>query len=358
MPAKYISPWPKADTQRRAANNRPLHQIKTTPAQSQPVGHKVFGYEVDYTTFKKYNHHDYKLGDGVLRDLAGVELWATSADLAEYFPETAAAARQIMKQITAEITGKDITTMKTPRTARDFIDELSGIYCGSRAIYNRLQKKVDDARAAMDAAYEAIKGTRGPEQQIAEAKYSIARDELALVEDAFRKGVYELESSHDAKVDELRKQFAAHLDEHYSASPDKLDASTMQLLNSGICTPSELARLAERHKDNPTMLRIVAGYADKITDRQNQSYEDYMTCRTVVMKAAQAKDGSREMAIFDSAADTAKYGIQKDSVTAGRMHKRITEWFDNYRDQMDNVPNAPAEIAPDADGAPGGGVSE
>lgn len=238
----------------------------------------------------------------------------------------------------------------TPRTASDFIDELEGIYRASRAIYNRLQEKVDNARAAMNAAHKAFNESTGANRQIAEARYTIAKDALKNAEDAFRKDVYELGKSHDAKVAELRQRFNDHLNEHYSASPDKLDAATMQLLNAGICTPVELARLAERHKDNPTMLRIVAGYADKIADNRNQSHENYMTCRSIAMMASRVKDGSREMNVFDSAVTSLRYGIQNDPATANRMHEYISGWFDDYREQMDNLPNIPVDLAPDTGG--------
>lgn len=93
------------------------------------------------------------------------------------------------------------------------------------------------------------------------------------------------------------------------------------------------------------MLRMVAAQAEKITDERNQSRADYLTCKKVAFVAAAAKDGGREMNIFDSAASAAERGLQRDSTVAGRMHNHIVGWFDSFRDQMDDVPNAPAETA-------------
>lgn len=349
MPATYSH---------KARQPVPIHTIKHTPAPVQaPRKYEVLGMEVDYETYRKYNYDQlYTIDGDILKDIPcnlwTLERYATEEHAKDY-PIEAANARKILDQIREEITtitGKDEINMKTPRTASDFIDEMEGIYRTSRAIYNRLQEKVDNARAAMNAAHKAFNESTGANRQIAEARYTIAKDALKNAEDAFRKDVYELGNSHDAKVAELRQRFDDHLNEHYSASPDKLDAATMQLLNAGICTPVELARLAERHKDNPTMLRIVAGYADKIADNRNQSHENYMTCRSIAMMASRVKDGSREMNVFDSAVTSLRYGIQNDPATANRMHEYISGWFDDYREQMDNLPNIPVDLAPDAGG--------
>ena len=51
------------------------------------------------------------------------------------------------------------------------------------------------------------------------------------------------------------------------------------------------------------------------------------------------------MNIFDSAASAAERGLRQDSTVAGQMHNHIVGWFDSFREQMDDVPNAPAETA-------------
>ena len=55
------------------------------------------------------------------------------------------------------------------------------------------------------------------------------------------------------------------------------------------------------------------------------------------------------MNIFDSAASAAERGLQQDSTIAGKMHNHIVGWFDSFRAQMDDVPNAPAETSVGAD---------
>jgi hypothetical protein len=157
-------------------------------------------------------------------------------------------------------------------------------------------------------------------------------------------------SGHEKKVAELRAQFAAHLEDHYSASPDKLDAATMQLLGSGICTPAELARLVDRHQGSPTMLRIIGGYAKKLLEdnRHKMSSENKIICSNVYQTSLAAKDGSRELGIFDSAVSTAAYGLDRDAIHAARMHTHVLGWFDGFREQMNNLPIVPDTMAPTA----------
>ena len=310
---------------------------------------KIFGIDVDGSTFRKYNHENYTIGF-LFTDLRGVEFWATNAEVAATHPETVAEAKQIMEQIIAEITGKDMKIMKDPRTAAGFIDALKDIYAESRATYDSLRAKVERAEAKMDKALEKTK-TSG-NQAVAEAEYSIAKGERTLAEQEARNGYHSMIANHEAKVNELREQFAAFLDEHYAASPDRLDDKTMALLNSGICTPSELSRLIERHHDNPVMVRIIGNYARNMREEKKKSlsYEDNLICSTVAGAGHAAKDGSRELALYDSAVSAAAYGLGQDYGHATRMHGHVISWLDDFKNQIANLPLTPAVEASEAGG--------
>ena len=310
---------------------------------------KIFGIDVDGSTFRKYNHQNYTIGC-VFNDLAGVERWATDPDRAARFPEHVAEAKQIMEQIIAEITGKDMKTMNDLRTAAGFIDALKDIYAESRATYDSIRAKVERAETKMNKAQEKAKASGN--DAVAEAEYSIAKGERTLAEQEARNGYSSMIANHEAKIQELREQFAAFLDEHYAASPDRLDDKTMALLNSGICTPSELSRLIERHHDNPVMVRIIGNYARNMREEKKKSlsYEDKLICSTVAGAGHAAKDGSRELALYDSAVSAAAYGLGKDYEHATRMHSHVTGWLDDLKNQIVNLPLTPAVEAPEAGG--------
>ena len=142
MPATYRKRGPSSEDYKRRS---------WMPEPIKPVDRRIFGYEVETSIFKKYNHQNYSIGFGFY-DLAGVERWATDPERAAKFPERAAEAKQIMERIIAEITGKDMKTMKTPRTAADFIDALNDIYTATRAAYTEANKKLVNARANMKKA--------------------------------------------------------------------------------------------------------------------------------------------------------------------------------------------------------------
>lgn len=312
--------------------------------EPQPDKLTIFGYEVEPSVFRKYNHQNYSIGFGFY-DLAAVERFATDPDRAAQFPERAAEAKQIMEQIIAEITGKDDKNMKDPRTAADFIAALQDIYNESRAVYDSINANVEKAREKMDRAHEAAKEVRGADAGVSNAKYEIAQAEYKLANSEVRPAYNRMMNEHDAKVNALREQFAAFLDDHYAASPDKLDSATMQLLNSGICTPSELSRLIDRHKDNPTMLRIVGNFARNMREdkKQTLTYNDRLICTQVAGAAHAAKDGSRELAIFDSAVSSLAYGLSDDYGHASRMHNYVAAWAEDFKNQISNLPLTPAE---------------
>lgn len=351
MPATYIHryTWERIQKEYYPNQRQPKEDIG-------PKEYQIFGYEVDAATFKKFNRQDYRVGF-CFHGLAGVEMWATDPKYVKQYPEEAAKAKAIMADIITQITGKgkDDKNMKEPRTAADFIAALNDIYTESRATYDALYGAVEKAKAKMDRANEELRAPDCKNRELAQAKYDIARGEHRVAEDELRNEYRKMMTGHDQKVSDLRKQFADYLDEHYSASPDKLDTATMQLLNTGICKPTELARLAERHHDNPTMLRIIGNFARNLRDEKGKamSYDDGLICAKVANAGHCAKDGSRELAIFDSAVSAAAYGLGKDYPHATRMHGHVTGWMDGFKDQITNLPVTPAETNGDA-GAGGG----
>ena len=326
------------------------------PAPQQPPKPKqyfVLGMEVDHNTYREYNYEKTWTIDGDVLKGFTVTLWTlehyATEEHAKDYPIEAANARKILDQIRDEITviinRKDNKNMTEPKNSRDFIKALQDIYTESRAAYAALQGKVDAAEVKMNRAYDAMRDPACKNKELAAAQYDVAKSEHKVATFA-RNGDYRnMIEDHEKRVKELRDQFTVYLDEHYAASPDKLDAATMQLLNSGICTAAELARLAERHADNPTMLRIVGSYAKQKKEEKHISSDDRMRYATVQQIAAAAKDGSRELAIFDSAVSAAAYGLGEDYEHATRMHSHIPEWLEGFGEQIQNLPVTPAEVS-------------
>ena len=349
MPATYSHKHTWEEIRRR--NSRNTWQKPETAPNSQK--YYILGIEVGRETYWKYEKQRYPLMHDVLGEvptsLLMVQEYATDEHAKEY-PIEAAAARKILDQIREEIatiTRKDDKAMSNPKTASDFLRELLAIYTETRSQYTTLNESVVKAEKQLERAQEKAIGG----DSIAQARLEVARADLREAQDAARIEYGKMMNDYNARVKELRGQFADHLNKHYAASPDKLDTATMQLLGSGICSPDELFSLVERHKNCPTMVRIIGSYADKmIQNRGNMQPGEVNTLQAVRNYAAVAKSGDREMEIFDTAVSTAVYGLGKDYNHATRMDSRVREWFTGYADKLDNLPVVPDTMATTVEG--------
>lgn len=354
MPATYRH----VHTYNRSRNAWKKPEAPTIPAPKQ---YFVLGMEVDCNTYREYMYErEYRIDGDTLKDIL-CNLWTlehyATEEHAKDYPVEAANARKILDRIREEIatiTGKDDKNMKKPNTAADFIDALNDIYTESRSAFDAIQADVAAAKQKMERALEKTK-TPSENLQIANAEYNIAAGEHTLAATEARNRYRAMISAHAAKVKELRNEFATFLDDHYAASPDKLDSATMALLNSGICTASELSRLVDRHHDNPVMLRIVGNHARKLREdnRRTMSHDDQAICAAVAAAGDAAKDGSRELGIFDSAVRTADYGLGKrfeDYAHATRMHGHVSGWLSDFKNQIVNLPLTPAAEAAESGG--------
>lgn len=336
MPATY------SQKGKGSADYKPRTSIFQKP--EPPKMYSIGGLSVDETTYRKYSREDYRLGDGILHNLRGVMLYAESAELAAEYPETAEAAKKIIAEITAEITGKGAeNTMNNPTTARGYVDALRKVYIESRDSYAAQCKKVAEKEAVMgryaETAQKEHTTLANARYEAAKADYNAAKLELSR---AYKETVREYES----RVAELRTQFAAALDDRYSASPDKLDNATMQLLNTGICTPAELSRLTDRHKDNPTMLRILGSHADRMLESKNKYSPDATNALyTVKATAKAAKDGSRELGVYDQANAVLRQALREDQKSAEWFDAHVEKDWGTFQTTMDELSGSTAATA-------------
>ena len=126
-------------------------------------------------------------------------------------------------------------------------------------------KKYQEAAAAYERAKAQAK--KFPERQgIVDAEYAAqcfgAKADLMRAEEAMKKAKEAL-ANHGSELDALRKQLAAEVEEHYAADPAAIDPATLELLKSGIMSPSEYSRLINKalSEGNYTTARICAKYA-------------------------------------------------------------------------------------------------
>lgn len=320
------------------------------PTKRKPRQYFVAGVEVDHETFREYSFRkSWKIDGDTVSDITcslwSLENYYTTEEHEKEYPIEAANARKVLEQIRAEVARKEDKTMNTPKTGKDFLEALKGIYTESRTAYANLCNAKEKAKQELEDCEKMEREANGPELLIAQARTARAKAEYNLANESLRVEYGKIMKEYNAKVAELREQFAAALEASYSANPDKLDGATMQLLTSGICSATELHRLAERHGNNPTMLRIIGGHAKTMRESKNISDGDRMKCVAVLQKADAVKDGSRELDLFDKAVSCTAYGLDKDPRHAARMHEgSVVGFFEQVQSTMEATPNRPAEM--------------
>lgn len=313
------------------------------PSEPPKPGKKHIGdLEVDENIYYKYSGRDYQLGDMTTNSLSVVMTYATSPVFEANYPEKAEAAKKIIAEITAEITGKGAeNTMNTPKTAMDYLNALHDVYAESRAAYDEAADKLEKVRDF----YETCESDAKKDSSAYNISYlNMAKEQLNIAQKEYRKAYKEINADYTSKRNALRSQFEEYLNDHYSASPDKLDGATMQLLGTGICTASDLSRLAARHKDNPTMLRIIGGHAEKMYKEPHLSDDDSRILATVT-NAANKATGREEMEIFKAAEVSLAYGMGDNYSVATKMHSTVEGKWGDFLSDMAELSGSTAESA-------------
>ena len=126
----------------------------------------------------------------------------------------------------------------------------------------------------------------------AEADYA----EALAAFDKFRKnGFY----SYRQRMNEVRKEFVAAVESHFTADPAALDMATLELLKSGILKPAEYNRLMDKaiNDSNHTMARMIGQYAKAAAE--NAGDRDTATALRSVSYKSNGMNGSNYVEAFD-----------------------------------------------------------
>ena len=115
----------------------------------------------------------------------------------------------------------------------------------------------------------------------------------------YKKEVVSIQDDMEASFKALRLSLVKHIAEYTAADPGKVDQSAVMLLNSGSMRDTDLVALANKYWNNPTMLKLVAGAAEK-------DMTDSKTARVLALKIAEYISPDTRLRVFDSAVDAAK----------------------------------------------------
>lgn len=160
--------------------------------------------------------------------------------------------------------------------------------------YNIYARRLDEAfRAARDDyknAYDRLQAAerkRGngvvgsPQRQRAELDYQDAQREFKSAEKRIWGEFNQLRS-------DLRRELVEVVDEAQTVNPDAVDENGLELLKSGIMTAKDFYTMEKKYDGNPTMLRLLAKYAQETADNSDHESTER---GGLYMLAERCKDG-------------------------------------------------------------------
>ena len=193
--------------------------------------------------------------------LETVEIAADSKDYAKY-PEWQKKCREIVEQVKAEIKkyysakddGKEYEIMKH----QDFTGYVEDL----RKIQEDMGNKAQSLRGTVEKARETWKRVANDRGASEVSKVSW-KAEYLKAEESFKTAIANLYTEMNGELDKVQEQLQEHLDDFYGPNGSRIDDTTMKLLDAGFpFNEAEFDRLISGYTDNPTMLRMLAQYAE------------------------------------------------------------------------------------------------
>lgn len=139
--------------------------------------------------------------------------------------------------------------------------------------YNEYARKLDEAFRKAQEEYESIvavldnarerakKYSNKPRDAVSRAEYEAAQKSLARAKETFKQKAYAICERYEAEVNRLTDSLTKAVKAGGSVNPSEVDANALELLKSGIMTAADCESMMEQFKDNRTMKRLIAEYA-------------------------------------------------------------------------------------------------
>lgn len=135
-----------------------------------------------------------------------------------------------------------------------YIDDVAQAYKDLMVEREKIEKDILDNEEEWN---EARKEATGDKLLILQGEYAKRKLEIQTASE-------ELEKKARERIGQIKEDFSAHADNFFSPNSAMIDNDTVTLLNSGIAfSDNEITAMADKHKGNPTMLRILSDYCNK-----------------------------------------------------------------------------------------------
>ena len=290
----------------------------------------VCGMVVDEDIYDKYNwdkktgmRRKYTLG-GQERSLDIVEFYLTAESCKVFYPEMVEDAKKIAGQIQKEIREyyaakdgrKEYVAMKHD-TFDGYLKDLQEIHAKVAPERIQLKEKWDQAQKRWQEDQREFKGD----------EHYLAREKVRYLDaqEEYKNSVRELQQRTREEIQAVQAEYEKHVTDFYAANGNRLDDSTVRLLNSGIkLTDAEIDGMVSQNTGNPTMLRLISDHCEKM-GIENQNARVYGSMAR--------KSGSDEREAFKVIADMVEKAVSEDEIVSSTWSKEESH-FKRLSDQQ------------------------
>ncbi len=307
-------------------------RIVATLPEEEPK-YDIFGIEVTKEYYNKFKERRFNVFDKKDVSLSVLKSFATSEDFRENAPEYTNAANRVIEDIKREVL-LDFPQVKKPSKEKEH--KLFGSHIADlKYLFEYATEKVDTLNKCIERAEASYQNcTKDIEKLKLQAVFLEAKEKYNEEMIALREEV-------KSCVEEIENEFETHLKEHYLPSGKNLDPELVSLLNSGIVLRShEIDTIANAHKSNPTMLRLISDY----TKNKKIEVNDYSN---LLFQLAEGS-GKEERKTFSAGAKVVLDVVGEDVSKANVRIQRKEEFLNSFdRDgaSLDNYILSPVENA-------------
>ena len=288
------------------------------------MSRKICGIAVDEKLYnemmsRKFAVLDKKISANV------VEIYATSADIAENMPELAEAAKEVMTDIQNEIKTYYAAKYGRKEFAKMKHDDFGGYLSDLKEVFMNASKEREKLVQEKEKEYKKWEAASKSKDEYTRSKGLV---DFRDAEKVYKEGINELYTRYKEAVNDIRTDFEAHLNDFYAPNALRVDQAVVSLLNSGIVLKGEeIDSLMVQHYNNVTMLRIIGSYVTR-----NHLEADVK--KSVYMRAAESY-GDMEKRQFEGIADIIKRVTDENELKAmSWINEKSRE---NFSTMVDNA---------------------
>lgn len=219
----------------------------------------------------------------------------------------------------------------------NFLDDIQDVYDEHIKKYQEAFSDLERARKAKERV------DSNPGDRFFGEKRHLAAKELVVAEREFKMAADKIQNEAMYAVDALKKALKNDVAEYAAADPGKLDANTVTLLNSGILGSRDLVGLANKNWGNPTMLRLIENYANRIAESDLSGHDRAVvnTLRQRINSHCGEKD---RIDIMDAAGAWVRKCLQGNEYVAAAMQREAPNAFGHLRELMASTDTFSMEV--------------